>query len=517
MLTEFEIEKLKLNAKRNGGNKIRVCLYARKSQKDKKENSIDTQINALNLFLESIRNDLPEYEIFYTDDDIYSEDDRSGTNVDRREEFLSLIDKTEKEPDYYGACLVYKLDRFSRNIKDSAEYRDKLLANGCLLLSIDWRNDGKPASNLMFNMLSGLNEYYAQNSAFLVAAGMKNKASKCLCLGPLPYGYCNEIIGSYKTGRIVIKKDEAKIVKEIYSQFLEGKTENEIAKSLNDRGILNRNGNKWKPKNIDKMLHNVRYTGTYIWASGERVKKHKVFQGTIKPEVQENAYDAIISKEDFNKVQETLDNKKRSHCYSQSDGYFLTGLIKCSKCNRNMWGGKHSAGRNKVITRFYEDGEHINGNCDTKAINADYIEKSVVSISGNLIKRMVNENCDVFLGNKNNILKKINDEIARLNNIINTNKKKIANLIELQISNPSLASIYNDNIVKLNEAIEEDMKRIEEDKLRYEKITKALLNPDISYDNLLSNMGELRSLVFRMFDKIEYDNEKIVLYVKEGA
>ena len=517
MLTEFEIKQLKLNAKRNGGNKIRVCLYARKSQKDKKENSIDTQINALNLFLESIRNDLLEYEIFYTDDDIYSEDDRSGTNVDRREEFLSLVDKTEKEPDYYGACLVYKLDRFSRNSKDSADYRDRLLANGCLLLSIDWRNDGNPASYLMFNMLSGLNEYYAQNSAFLVAAGMKNKASKCLCLGPLPYGYCNELVGSNKTGKIVIKEDEAKIVREIYSQFLEGKIVNEIAKSLNERGILNRNGNEWKAKSIEKMLHNVRYTGTYLWASGERVKRHKVFLGTIEPKVQENAYEAIITKEDFNKVQDALDKKKGSHCYSQPDGYFLTGLIRCSKCNSNMKGGKHTAGRKRIMTRFYEDREHLKGNCETKAINADYIEKSVAAISSKLIQRMVNENYDTFLGNKNAILKKLDDDMNRLTSVINTNKKKIANLIELQISNPSLASIYNENIEKLNKTILDDMKHIDEDKLRYEKITRALLNPDISYDNLLSNKGVLRRLVFRMFDKIDYDNEKIVLYVKEGA
>lgn len=63
-----------------------------------------------------------------------------------------------------------------------------------------------------------------------------------------------------KNGNLVVK--QAKIVRRIYTEFLDGKGANRIARDLEFKGILNWNGKaKWYEGSIRKMLTNEKYKG----------------------------------------------------------------------------------------------------------------------------------------------------------------------------------------------------------------------------------------------------------------
>ena len=65
-----------------------------------------------------------------------------------------------------------------------------------------------------------------------------------------------------KNGNLVINEKQAKIIRRIYKEFLDGKGANRIARELEKDRVLNWNGKaKWYESSIRKMLTNEKYMG----------------------------------------------------------------------------------------------------------------------------------------------------------------------------------------------------------------------------------------------------------------
>lgn len=63
-------------------------------------------------------------------------------------------------------------------------------------------------------------------------------------------------------GNLIINKEQAEIVRRIYTEFLEGKSANRIVKDLEEDGVLNWDGKTtWYHGTIRKMLSNEKYKG----------------------------------------------------------------------------------------------------------------------------------------------------------------------------------------------------------------------------------------------------------------
>ena len=100
---------------KNSIKKIRVCLYLRKSTEDIKDNSLKLQKDEINKFIKTINETYKsEYIFYYDENDIFSEDNVSGMQGRTRPQFDKMLNYMEFNPGYYGVCIVYKLDRFSR-------------------------------------------------------------------------------------------------------------------------------------------------------------------------------------------------------------------------------------------------------------------------------------------------------------------------------------------------------------------------------------------------------------------
>jgi DNA invertase Pin-like site-specific DNA recombinase len=65
-----------------------------------------------------------------------------------------------------------------------------------------------------------------------------------------------------ESGNLIINKDQAKIVRKVYTKCLDGKGANRIAKDLERNVIPNWHGKpKWYEGSIRKMLSNEKYKG----------------------------------------------------------------------------------------------------------------------------------------------------------------------------------------------------------------------------------------------------------------
>jgi site-specific DNA recombinase len=75
----------------------------------------------------------------------------------------------------------------------------------------------------------------------------------------IPYGY------DYIDGQLIINKEESRVVRNIYSWYIKGKSMGKIAKMLNKAKIPTKKGGVWAKKTISKMLKNPVYCGYLHW------------------------------------------------------------------------------------------------------------------------------------------------------------------------------------------------------------------------------------------------------------
>lgn len=175
-------------------------------------------------------------------------------------EFQQLIADSAKG--LFDTIIVHKLDRFSRNKCDSANYKRILKANGVKLLSITENLDDSPESVILESLLEGMAEYYSKNLAREVMKGMKETALQCKHTGGLPpFGYKVDP----NTRQYLINEDERGMVETIFSMFLEGKGYNQIVTALAEKGYKSRYGRAIGKNVLHGILRNEKYTGVYIF------------------------------------------------------------------------------------------------------------------------------------------------------------------------------------------------------------------------------------------------------------
>lgn len=103
---------------------MNVVIYARYSSSSQREASIEEQIKVCSEFAE--RND---HSII----DIYSDSALSGKSDDRPALQRLLRDSAKN---LFDAVIVYSIDRFGRNLKQSIDNSDIIEQNGVTILSV---------------------------------------------------------------------------------------------------------------------------------------------------------------------------------------------------------------------------------------------------------------------------------------------------------------------------------------------------------------------------------------------
>jgi len=140
-------------------------------------------------------------------------------------------------------------------------------------------------------------------------------------------------------GNLVINPEEAKIVKRIFREYLEGSSYREIGAGLEADGIKTAaGGTKWRTGTLIKILTDEKYIGdallqktvTIDFLSKKRVKNN----GLVPQYYVEDDHEAIIPKELF--LQVKMEMERRAHietktgkCRIYSSKYALSSVIYC--------------------------------------------------------------------------------------------------------------------------------------------------------------------------------------------
>ena len=391
----------------------KAVFYGRFSSNNQREESIDAQLRAAKDFAQR-----SGYEII----EEYTDKAKSGTS-DKRPEFLRMIKDAEKGN--FDCVIVHKLDRFSRNKYDSAMYKRKLKQCGIRLISVTEQLDDSPESVILESVIEGMAEYYSKNLARETMKGLTENGYKALHNGGTPpLGY-----DVNKDKKYIINEREAESVKLIYEMCIAGHSRSEMIDELNARGFKTKLGTVFRPNSIHSILTNEKYTGAYIYnktakkdAFGKRNgHAYKNPEEVIRIE---GGMPTIVSKEDFEKVQEILKMRKQKPGANKAkENYLLTGLIKCGCCGKPYQGNRRKP-KNKPLYVSYRCSvrkKTRTNECDNKEIRKEYIEEYVLS---ELERKIFNDKAITY------IAEGINKNLQKQNNVDSEKKAVLLKQME---------------------------------------------------------------------------------------
>lgn len=135
-----------------------------------------------------------------------------------------------------------------------------------------------------------------------------------------------------KDGNLIVKEEEAEVIRLIYKKYLEGTSAYKIAKELNALGIQTDNGTEWKDNRILGIISNEKYKGdclsqkTFI---SEFTWKQQKNCGEVEQVYIKNNHEAIVSEEEWEKAQKIRESRKRKK-------YAYSGFLHCPYCGATL-------------------------------------------------------------------------------------------------------------------------------------------------------------------------------------
>lgn len=452
--------------------KYKVGLYIRLSREDGDKIESESVISQKEM-LERYVLEQPDMDLV----DMYIDDGYSGTTFDRPEFKRMSNDIGSKKIN----CIVVKdLSRFGRNKFEACNYIEVIypMINVRFISLIDDVDTLKPKyhDNLLISFKNIVNDEYSRDLSQKVQSGFDIKRKQGLFIGAFPtFGYLKDPNDHHK---LIVDEVASKIVKRIFELSLSGFSDTEIAKMMNKEKIMTPyeykkhkgikyynpsllNVSVWHISTITRILENRIYTGDMV--QGIKRKIHfrvNKFRTTSKDErfIVENTHEAIISKEDFEKVQKRKKSRYTNINEKSGKEYILNGLVCCGDCGYNM--RKSAASSHNLIGKYYffcPTYRLDSSLCTKHSIRNDILEDTVF----NVIKKYI----EIAI-NMDNIVKEVEKKRPNINTDLNhslKNKKEnerrklnlLLNTLYISYKNGEIsAEDYRDNKNKIETEIE---------------------------------------------------------------
>lgn len=306
--------------------KLRVGAYVRVStDDDDQENSFINQFDYYSRFIKAN----PEWEFV----DMYADEGISGTEMKKRDDFNRMVGDCQEGR--LDLVLTKSISRFARNTYECVKTVRELKQFGVDLYfekeEIDTR---KMKTETELAMLSSMAQEESISISKNVKLGIVHKMMDgTYHFGNMPYGYRKE------DTKMVIVEDEARVVRLIFREYINGQNTNDIAKSLKDAKVPNARGTtEWSGTSIRYILKNVAYMGDVLlqksYSTGFPFKR-KRNKGELDQYYVKDYCPAIVSRETFAEANGLLEirGKNLKGCHDEErKEIFLSNMVFCNEC-----------------------------------------------------------------------------------------------------------------------------------------------------------------------------------------
>ena len=322
-----------------------VDFYLRLSLEDgdqqDESNSISSQREILKDYISS-REEFTGFKIREHIDDGYT-----GTNFNRPacQKMIARVKKNEVK-----TILVKDLSRFARDYIESGAYIEQIFPfMQVRFISVndnyDSSNNENGISSLEVPFKNLVYDYYSKDISQKMRSSVKVRQDKGYYFGSkAPYGYVKDEKDRH---HLIVDEKVRNIIVEAFERYLSGESMFSISRDFNDRGILTpakhiemkQGSGIWTGQTVRYLLKQRAYTGAII---GGKTRKQEVGSAKTKKIdskdwiIRENMHEAIISKADFDKVQDMLNSNVKHISRERKHFHILQDKVYCGKCRHKM-------------------------------------------------------------------------------------------------------------------------------------------------------------------------------------
>ena len=263
---------------------------------------------------------------------VFEDSGRSGLRMDGREALQNLLSEVRTGQADFKAILVYDVSRWGRfQDADEGAYHEHVCSRAGIRVHYcgeQFENDGSIGSNLLKTVKRVMAGEYSRELSVKVFAG------QCRLVelgyrqgGAAGYGLRRVLIDehgnpkgelsrgeqkSLQTDRVVLvpgPQQEQDVVRRLYRMFVEdGRSEREIADTLNAEGHLTDLGRPWTRTSVHQVLTNEKYIGNNVYNKVSfKLKQRRVVNPRGMWIRAEGAYPAIVEEALFLRAREIVD------------------------------------------------------------------------------------------------------------------------------------------------------------------------------------------------------------------
>lgn len=338
-------------------------LYLRLSREDGDKAESDSIAGQRGLLLSYLEQH-PEIHLH----EIRIDDGYSGVNFNRPN-FQRMIADIEARK--VNCVIVKDLSRFGRDYIDTGRYLERIFPElKVRFISVTDNIDSmKQSYDMLLPIKNIFNEQYARDISRKVYAAVHTKQKAGEFIGSFAsYGYKKS---STDKNKLIVDEYAAKVVRMIFSLYINGCGKQKIAKILNAEGILcpaeykrvmglnYHNPNKlnsttyWSYSTINSILHREMYIGNMVQGTRRQCMRGKQKrQDKDKWIIVENTHEPIIDKETWEKAQRLLEKRTRELDLETNKNIFA-GFVKCGDCGRAMTKNVWKCADGTSIYRLY--------------------------------------------------------------------------------------------------------------------------------------------------------------------
>lgn len=301
---------------------LRVAAYCRVSTKsDEQATSYETQVA---VYTQKI-----SVEPGWTLAGIYADRGLSGTQAERRPEFLQMVQDCEDGK--IDAVICKSVSRFSRNTLDAVNYMRKLRDLGIrLIFEKEGIDTDSEYSEMLLTVLAAFAQEESHSHSENVRWGKRKRVEKGHELLIPVYGYRKNDDGD----NYEIVPEEGEAVRLIFNLYEHGTSVPEITRTLKEKGYPMPDGQRkvWDESRIHYMIANEKYAGDL---QTQKFYKKSFLDyrgyrndGVLPSKMLKNHHEPLVPRKQFDRCNVILELKKKS----TPSNYPFADYLRCPYC-----------------------------------------------------------------------------------------------------------------------------------------------------------------------------------------
>ncbi|MDX9638109.1 recombinase family protein [Bacillus sp. PBL-C9] len=398
------------------------AIYVRVStDRDEQVSSVENQIDICRNWLE--RNGFK-----WDEKSVFKDEGISGTLFTDRPAIQLLLQKAKLKE--INMVVFKSISRLARDLKDSLEIREVLLAHNVRIISVEEGYDSVKAgkNDMAFELWSLFSAQYSRTLSSSITAALAVKVRRGEHIGKVPFGYNRE------NQKLVIHDEEAEVVRMIYSWYTNGWGYKRITNELNQLGIKSKTKKNWQMTSVQRILRNPIYKGSFILNQYTSVKvggkKKQIRNPKEKWFVFPNHHPEIVDEEIWNQANQENVNTNKTKITAWNE---FRNLAKCAVCDSNMVivqshskkkNGERTEWKYLKCSQYRRAGKH--GCVNHVPIQYREFRQFIIDL-------LVNKGEMVTLKLQSNVERSQEKRMKKLQKLINVNEQKKKSLIDLYL------------------------------------------------------------------------------------